>query len=299
MGKVVKSMVNLVALGWDEDYKKKIHNAKKDEGVIHLENVPYLEDGTEAHKTDIFIPENSQQNHKIPIMVDVHGGGFISGDKEMDRIFSSYLSSKGMLVYSVNYQIALNDGIDVFDEIKDLIKAIAFIKKDAASRNGDTDGVYLSGHSAGAVLVLALALLSKSEELRKSFDAEDFSLNVKGVFLDCGFMQFDRSELPFWGVRITVFPKGYKEDERYKALLMKDNRYYSLLPPCFVLTNKNDPLRPMSESFVRELDKSGVRYMINERGREGHMGIIYTPSNRLNRLTIKEMLRFFGLKEAC
>lgn len=296
MGKFVKSVVNLVANEWDVDYKKKLVKKEHTFSVESALNIPYIDDGKSEHTLDYFLPKEREEE-KLPIILDIHGGGFISGDKEMDRIFCSYLAQDKMAVFSINYQIALSDEVTVFSEVHDVTDALKFILTLSSQLNLDTSKIFIFGHSAGAVLAVNEALLSKSEKLRSLYQIEDFNPNIKGLFLDCGFMQVDRPEIPFWGVRITVFPKDFENDERYKILLLRDEEELKLLPSTFILTNNGDPLKMMSESFKKALDKIGVRNHFITRGNEGHMGIIFNPESRLNSLSIKEAIRFLRIKQ--
>ena len=74
------------------------------EGVRCSTDIAYADDGIKAHMLDIYRPEDSQEKI-LPVIINVHGGGLIIGNKEFNRYFCALLCKKGFLVYSIEYRL--------------------------------------------------------------------------------------------------------------------------------------------------------------------------------------------------
>lgn len=91
-----------------EDFLKTLPERDKKftfpDDVEEIKNVPYASDGLPAHRLDIYRPRKAG-GQKLPVIVNVHGGGLIIGCKEFNRYFCANLCKKGYLVFSVEYRL--------------------------------------------------------------------------------------------------------------------------------------------------------------------------------------------------
>ena len=105
-------------------------------------------------KLDIYQPEGKSG---VPIVVFVHGGGFVGGDKngneEIYRNVLLYFARNGMLGINANYRLAPAHPWPA--GAQDVGGAVAWIKSNAARHGGDPNRIFLIGHSAGATHVAA------------------------------------------------------------------------------------------------------------------------------------------------
>lgn len=110
-------------------------NAKLDAARIRLQtptagvdcvcNIPYINDKTAEHMLDVYFPENS--NERLPVIIDIHGGGWMSGSKEINKNFCTNIAVKGFCVFSINYRLA---GKHKFNEqIEDILKPLIGLRK--------------------------------------------------------------------------------------------------------------------------------------------------------------------------
>ncbi len=238
----------------------------------------FIPDDAEEHKLDIHYVADGNVK---PVLIDIHGGGFISEDKEMDCLFCNFMAHNGYVVFSINYRLAYPD-YTVFDQIVDVDAAVRWVVDNARGFEGNKDDLYIAGHSAGAVLAVAEALLSRDEIMRADYGLVSGGCDLKGLILDCGALHFYQKNIAYWGMRNMVFPRKYKKDPRYKYLLFDDNQSISLLPPVSVITNTTDELRKMSYHFTDTLEKAGVECTLYDKGEGGHMGIIFEPYEERN-----------------
>lgn len=139
---------------------------------------------------DVYLPQKNSENELLPILIYLHGGGFVNGDKGMVELCTN-ISNKGFAVISINYRLtlkykktsgascsanmakglpisgffhpALNEAIKNASE--DAISAMQWIKDNAFKYGLNTNRVAISGSSAGAITALFVAYSSKQKVL--------------------------------------------------------------------------------------------------------------------------------------
>ena len=126
-----------------------------------LKNVAYASN-SKAQVCDIYLPEGVE---KAPVIVLVHGGGFMFGDQGMpvmQPVIDKALE-KGYAVVSVDYRKAMEA---VFPAaLGDVKAAVRFVKAHAMEYGFDPEKIVIWGESAGAYLSLMTALTPDVAEL--------------------------------------------------------------------------------------------------------------------------------------
>ena len=106
---------------------------------------------------------------KLPVMVWIHGGGFVAGGSSEPRQDGGNLSKNGVLVVSMNYRMGIF-GFFSHPELTaesphhasgnqgllDMVAALQWVKRNIAAFGGDPDNVTIFGESAGSMAVSAL-----------------------------------------------------------------------------------------------------------------------------------------------
>ena len=248
--------------------------------ITTISDVSYITDDDPEHTLDIYFRNDGIEK---PVLIDIHGGGFISHDKKIDSVFANVMAQNGFVVFALNYRLAYPE-YTVFDQIEDIDKASRWIYKSASAYEGDAGDLYLAGHSSGGVNAVAECLLSISPDMLSDygFGKRDYMYN--GLLLDCGLMHFYKNSIAYNGMRSMVFPKGYKKDVRYKYLVFAENLEISRLPKTAVITNESDELKDMSFYFNGLLKSKNVERILFGTGSKGHMGMIFEPKSEGMRL---------------
>lgn len=270
---------------------ERIDLSKLDHDIKSVKDISYVDDNSIEHKLDIHYLINQKLK---PILIDIHGGGFISGYKEMNSLFANYLAQRGFVVFNLNYRLAYPT-INVFDQIEDISNAVKWIVSNAGKFEANIDDMYIAGHSAGGVLAVAESLLCHDKQMRDDFDIDERDYKYSGIILDCGVMHFYRKNIAYWGMRNMIFPKGYRKMDQYQYLVFENNRQLSTLPKTVLLTNEKDNLRDMTHYFKRVLDGHQVDHKLFDVGTDGHMGIIYKPYTEENQRIIDDVQEYFGI----
>ncbi|MGZ5156640.1 MAG: alpha/beta hydrolase [Caldimonas sp.] len=143
-------------------------DARPMRGAALPAGVPVLADlayGNAARqRVDVYLPApGNAPPHGAPILVMVHGGAWMLGDKTSRGVVGAKLGhwvAKGWILVSVNNR--LWPEAEPLAQAEDVARALAFVQRHAAAWGGDAKRLVLMGHSAGAHLV---ALLGASPEL--------------------------------------------------------------------------------------------------------------------------------------
>lgn len=85
-----------------------------------------------------------------PVVVWVHGGGWQAGDKSDVQVKPTWFGEKGFLFVSINYRLL--PAVDMGTIVRDVAKAVRWVRDHAAEHDGDPDRLFVMGHSAGAQL---------------------------------------------------------------------------------------------------------------------------------------------------
>ncbi|KJV35746.1 alpha/beta hydrolase [Luteibacter yeojuensis] len=104
----------------------------------------------------VYAPPNA---HDAPIIVMVHGGAWMVGDKGNAGVVepkASHWAASGAIFVSVNYRMVPEAG--PMAQAADVAAALAYVQKHAREWHGDPSRIVLMGHSAGAHLVSLLAV---------------------------------------------------------------------------------------------------------------------------------------------
>ncbi|MBE7068945.1 MAG: alpha/beta hydrolase [Ruminococcaceae bacterium] len=253
--------------------------------VTEINDISYADDNDPGHKIDIYIKKDGKIK---PILIDIHGGGFITEDKAMTRLWGNYMADLGFVVFELNFRLAYPE-VTVFDQIEDIDKGVRYVLEIADQYECDRNELYIAGHSSGGVQAFAECMLSLSPEMLKDFGLKERDYRYKGLITDCGLMHFYKSSIAYWGMRKMVFPKGYKQDKRYKYLTVTGNGYLTALPKVALITNRKDVLRKMTYFFDGVLKDNGVPHRLYDGGKDGHTGIIFYPYREENIKTMKEI----------
>ena len=100
----------------------------------------------ERHRIDVYQPSTSAGLK--PIILFLHGGGFVRGDKKGYANIGIYFARHGVLGLTANYRLAPKVKWPAGAE--DISNMIEWIKANGAKFGGDKNKIFLMGSSAGA-----------------------------------------------------------------------------------------------------------------------------------------------------
>jgi acetyl esterase/lipase len=97
---------------------------------------------------DLYFPTAKASN--APVLVFLHGGGFREGDRKQYGYVGEPFAKHGVITVVTSYR--LTPGFKHPAQPDDAKAIVAWIHKNIARYGGDPNAIYISGHSAGAIL---------------------------------------------------------------------------------------------------------------------------------------------------
>lgn len=112
------------------------------------------DDDVRGHLLDIYLPHDAivRAGHTTPVYIDIHGGGFCYGYKELNRNFNTHLAHEGFGVISLNYRPAPQT--DLRGQLADIQQALGWIREHISEYPLNPNAIFITGDSAGAALAL-------------------------------------------------------------------------------------------------------------------------------------------------
>ena len=239
-----------------------------------VRNIDYAGDGLKAHRLDV-IRRRTEQPTAGPVMVYIHGGAWIIGDKREQGLPMLYeLARRGWVCVTINYR--LSPKATWPDHIVDCKRAVAWVHEHIGEYGGDPKFVAVSGGSAGGHLSSLVALTPGDPSFQPGFEDADTSVDacvpVYGVYdMTCQSAPDEVRHVVVYNKGLLhllerrVFKCRYDEDPARFELASPLYRVNSDAPPFFVLHGMNDTLVPVEEarrfvSALREVSRAPVAY---------------------------------------
>lgn len=241
---------------------------------------------------DIYVREDLyEKGEKLPVVLNIHGGGFVMGDKKYRYGISSWWASKGYIVYSISYRLSP----DVYfpENLVDVVDALNYLKELAKTYPIDLDKVVITGDSSGGYSAAYLTALAFDDKLRQ--DIVDLSgVNIPPVEIKpalcapcCGIYDIQtllNTTMPFHLIPVTA--KTYTGFEFSNNMdNIKDYPLYDYLSPInfvrknwckvFMIWTWSDLIcigqgRPMYDAVCRKIGKKNIGYYASKNVENNH-----------------------------
>ncbi|TDD49982.1 alpha/beta hydrolase [Kribbella antibiotica] len=210
---------------------------------------------------DVYAPKASKGG-RLPIILWIHGGGFISGGKESVGDYTMMLAAQGYVVASLDYTLA--PAAQYPTPIRQANAALGYLATQAGTFGGDASRLFVGGDSAGGQLASQLAALVTNPALANDMPLKPAvpASSLRGALLFCGIYDmpgFAASGFPF--VRTFMWSYLGRRDwlnyERINELSTVDQAT-AAYPPTLLTVGDKDPFDAMGREFVAALHGKGV-----------------------------------------
>lgn len=227
-------------------------------GLKCFYDIRYSKDADEC-LLDLYKPVRASKK-PTPVIVSVHGGGWIYGDKELYRFYCMELARRGFAVVNFTYRLAPENKFP--SALEDTNNVFKWLLKNAAAYGLDIKNIFATGDSAGANYLSLYAAILTNKKFAADFAFKTpVRLNLKGLYLNCGF--YDWTTVPADEKEMLALMQAlmpYGGTEREKALASPALHVTKDFPPSFVVTAEFDFLRPMAALAVQSLCAAGVDF---------------------------------------
>jgi pectinesterase len=180
-------------------------------------NIVYSE--PEANRNlylDLFLPKYKRQE-KLPAVLMIHGGGWMTGSKENLIPMAHKLAEKGYVTVTVEYR--LGGECPYPAAVYDLKSAVKWLRANADEYGIDTSKIAAYGCSAGAQLATLLGTTNGLSAFEARNQNNTFSSNVQAIINIDGITSFIHPEAePEWtGHSANAWLGNYSENyERWE-----------------------------------------------------------------------------------
>lgn len=135
-------------------------------------------------KVDIYSPEGvrgGRFGRKAPVVMYVHGGGWIKGSRKKVYSQHRWLTQKGYVFVTIDYRPVPRTDID--GQVSDVATSINWVRRNIRRYGGDGKRIVIMGHSAGAHLVSMIAAKNAAGPLRGVIpnDVQAYDMVAYGV----------------------------------------------------------------------------------------------------------------------
>ena len=265
--------------------------------ITECDDIAYINDGDRMHLLDIYYPESTEKN--LPVIVDIHGGGWVYGDKELNKYFCLDIASRGFTVVNISYRLCPD--ATVFGQIQDVFAALHWLEKNGGDYPCDMNNVFLVGDSAGGHLVSLTAAINCSKEYQSVYEVESVSFPIRAVGCICAVTNMDmflKNPLPLLRQYAKMMFGQNLKDSRLYYTSFKNLVNVPALPPIYMVSSKQDIYGFQSLHLDKVLTENNKEHMfrywskIKERALP-HVFNVTNPEWEQSKETNDEMTEFF------
>jgi acetyl esterase/lipase len=225
-------------------------------GVEVTRHVPFAVEAGKPLELDIYRSE--QHPTGCPVLFQIHGGGWMIGDKKEQALpLMNQMALAGWVCVTANYR--LSPAATWPEHLVDCKRALAWIREHVAEYGGDPSRVVVTGGSAGGHLAALIALTPNQPEFQPGFENADTS--VRGCVPFYGVYDFVNRSSTWRNAGL----QGVLEQRILKCELKNSPEVWDRAspvshvsaeaPPFFVIHGDSDTLVPVPEAreFVKAL----------------------------------------------
>jgi acetyl esterase len=204
---------------------------------------------------DVAVPKG---NGPHPMVVYLHGGGWIGGSPKTHRKLGMQFAEAGYLTINVDYRLAPEHPFPA--GLEDCVYAVKWAGENAKRWNGDASRLAVGGDSAGGNLTAA-TLTSLAAEKYAGPAKPKAALLIYGLFDFPAMMKIDTSHALDGMVKAyagAAYPK-ILDDPRFSPIhAIKPGA----MPPSFVICGTADSLLADTNSMAAALKRADIRHEV-------------------------------------
>ncbi|MDO4796768.1 MAG: alpha/beta hydrolase [Coriobacteriales bacterium] len=260
--------------------------------VVRVDDLRYASDDP-CQLLDVYRPRE-RDGEVFPVIVSVHGGGWVYGDKERYQWYCMSLAQRGFAVVNFTYRLAPEHTFPA--SMTDTYSAFAWVLEHADEYLLDKDRVFAVGDSAGARMLSMYAIACTDATYAGKLGIRTPQGFVpSAVALNCGAYRITIPEHKTGDMMLDLtanlmqdlLPEG--GTAAVCALISPIDHLNERFPPAFVMTADGDFLAPDALPLVRALMDLNVEvnfhyYQSNERelGHVFHCNMRLTEAHTCN-----------------
>lgn len=236
-------------------------DAKRDAGlttpddVERSNDIPYGAD-EKWQILDVYRPKNAK-NEKLPVIVSVHGGGWVYGTKETYQFYCMDLAQRGFAVVNFNYRLAPENKFPA--AVQDTNSVFEWVVSNSEKYGFDLERVFAVGDSAGAQnLAIFACAVENGTYASKLGITPPKGLKLRALGLNCGLYDLRKPVTKDMGFIPEALENGGTAEE---LELMSPAAFMTgAFPPSYLLSSNCDFLKKQTRQLDKTLKKLGVEH---------------------------------------
>lgn len=250
----------LIRVTWKASDAKRDAGLTTPEDIRRFDNLQYGKDAV-WNLLDVYRPKAAEG--KLPVIVNVHGGGWVYGDKELYQFYGMSLAQRGFAVVNFTYRLAPEAKFP--SAVEDMNAVITWMYGNQETYGLDMEHVFFVGDSAGGNLAAMYSAICTNPGY-----AAKFAFKVPQGFvptavgLNCGaYVLFGHHELLHESqdkelIMEDLLPEHGSAKEQELANV--PDHVTAAFPPVYLMTALGDFCRPQAQFMEEALKKNGVYY---------------------------------------
>lgn len=266
MGRLIRALIDQKWADCARQDRQRLAAQPLPQGVEVLEGIPYLEDGHPMHTLNLYRPQGAEA--PLPTVVDIHGGGWMYGDRQLNRAYCMYLASRGYAVMGMSYRLVPEVTLD--GQVQDIFSSLHWLSRHAAEYSFDLSQVLLTGDSAGGHLAGLSACVQLSSPLQHLYQVRPLPFSFTALAIAHGVCDVYR-------FRLFIPPLDHLLTREYLNLLLgrpwkrsplrghvsfEDTAPGLPLPPILVIASQPDRYYAQSCRLMEYLSSSPFSHQV-------------------------------------
>ncbi|WP_026662912.1 alpha/beta hydrolase [Butyrivibrio proteoclasticus] len=229
---------------------------KAPDNVKEARNFPYINREGIPLAMDIFQPVGPEYDEReLPVIVTIHGGGLVTGDRKISLNLSRDLASRGYLVFAIEYRLAPR--ANVCEQLDDVCAGLDLVGSKLVEYDVDYSRIFLTADSAGAFLAIYTAAMKNSVKLQRVIGHEPSRMVFKALGISCGMFYTNKDDI-LGALLSEQFYGDRKDDSNFIQYMNPEHpEIVNNLPPTFFVTSRGDFLNQYTISYSKALKRAG------------------------------------------
>jgi acetyl esterase/lipase len=223
--------------------------------------VPIHAPGAPAAAIDVYRPRSRAASPR-PVILWVHGGGFVANTAAQFRDWFILLAARGYVVAGLDYSLAPQTRYPA--PVRQANAALAWLGRHAARFGGDPDRLAVGGDSAGAQIASQLAAVETSPRLAAAMSLTPGipAAHLRAAVLYCGL--YDMSTVGGTGFpALRTYLWSYTGTRNWRAdprigQLSTTRQATAAYPATYLTVGDRDPFRTQATELAGVLRTRGV-----------------------------------------
>lgn len=243
-----------------ESEKTRDRNVRIPEGISIFADISYGSRGSHPQwqLLDVYRPDGDC-GKKYPVILNIHGGGWVQGEKEGYRFYCMSFVRYGACVINFSYRLAPEYPFPA--PLEDISQVLDWVHENREKYGFDTDRIYGIGDSAGGNILSLYAALDTNPVSAAEYPFMTADLHFRAIALNCAVFRIPPvSEMNRTMIYHMNDYVGTQITDDIVRKLNASEYMTSAFPPVFLMTSIKDTLRESPDHAINAFKKHGIRY---------------------------------------